>query len=370
MDINNVNSSWKRRANFLICNLRCSPSTAGHCLQTRLGLIIQRLFTWITARLRVYQWTARGMQTALTGFTLWMKANSCVELLFANQYIASGYTVYVSPSIRAISWLLLICIECGGDLHLFYMSLLRKAPTTTMPRTAELHIANYWEVLTDESFSRMKLRVHFQFNYRFCSELIPVAALLVYSLKPAYLARSRWRWWSPCCQCGCAQRIRTRKAAPGGVWGSGALSAAAPSRLKPSCPAPPASAEKHIKCQESIAMFTGPEHLHPLSRLTVNHFLLLYHRNNARFPWKVTVGNFFLVYLARRFAKSHNRNPKRTKGSSGPFGGNVDPYLKERQVIAAHQILYVFVSKIKDSKICFTYTIKAENRIVTTILSS
>lgn len=60
-----------------------------------------------------------------------------------------------------------------------------------------------------------------------------------------YLALSRWRWWSPCCQCGCVQRIRTQKAAQGGVWGSGALSAAAPSRLKPSCPAPPASAETH-----------------------------------------------------------------------------------------------------------------------------
>lgn len=64
-----------------------------------------------------------------------------------------------------------------------------------------------------------------------------------------YLVLSRWRWWSPCCRCGCAPPILTRTAAPGGVWGSGALSAAAPSCLKPSCPAPPASTHTHTKAE-------------------------------------------------------------------------------------------------------------------------
>lgn len=70
-----------------------------------------------------------------------------------------------------------------------------------------------------------------------------------------YLALSRWRWWSPCCRCGFAQRIRTQRAAPGAVWGSGALSAVAPSCLKPSCLALPASVKKRT------TILAGPKHL-------------------------------------------------------------------------------------------------------------
>lgn len=75
---------------------------------------------------------------------------------------------------------------------------------------------------------------------------LSVATRSIYwsSLMGGYLAPSRWRWWSPCCRCGFARRTRTQRAAPGAVWGSGALSAVAPSCLKPSCPALPASVKK------------------------------------------------------------------------------------------------------------------------------